>query len=110
MGKPTRPDCHIDYLFGQVNTELPRVDWAANCGNLSAGAALSGALDGACDLAGDVATVDIHQVNPGRKLVAFVPLETGAPAVDGAFASGGVPWPGARLAPDFWPFPRSALR
>lgn len=109
MGKPTRPDCHIDYLFGQVNTELPRVDWAANCGNLSAGAALYGALDGACDLADGVARVDIHQVNTGRKLVAFVPLEDGAPAVEGDFAIGGVPGTGARIDLDFSDFAGSAL-
>jgi 2-methylaconitate cis-trans-isomerase PrpF len=40
MGKPTRADCDIDYLFGQVGTVIPRVDWTSNCGNLSAGAAL----------------------------------------------------------------------
>ena len=40
MGAPTRADCDIDYLFGQVGTVIPRVDWTSNCGNLSAGAAL----------------------------------------------------------------------
>jgi Uncharacterized protein conserved in bacteria len=109
MGPPTRADCHIDYLFGQVNTELPRVDWAANCGNLSAGAALHGALDGACEVVDGVARVDIHQVNTGRKLVAFVPLENGAPAVDGSFAIGGVPGTGARIDLDFGDFAGSAL-
>ena len=49
MGPPTRSDCHIDYLFGQVNTELPRVDWSANCGNLSAGAALWPRVEGRWD-------------------------------------------------------------
>src|SRR5258708_33390364 len=38
MGKPTRSDCDIDYLFGQGGTGIPRVDWTSNCGNLSAGA------------------------------------------------------------------------
>ena len=109
MGRPTRPDCHIDYLFGQVNTELPRVDWAANCGNLSAGAALYGALDGACEVVDGVARVNIHQVNTGRKLVAFVPLDHGAPAVDGDFAIGGVPGTGARVDLDFGDFAGSAL-
>lgn len=109
MGKPTRPDCHIDYLFGQVNTELPRVDWAANCGNLSAGAALYGALVGACEVDEGVARIDIHQVNTGRKLVAHVPLEDGAPAVEGDFAIGGVPGTGARIDLDFGDFAGSAL-
>jgi 2-methylaconitate cis-trans-isomerase PrpF len=109
MGKSTRTDCHIDYLFGQVNTELPRVDWAANCGNLSAGAALYGALEGACDITDGVARVAIHQVNTGRRLVASVPLDNDWPAVDGDFVIGGVPGNGPRIDLDFGDFAGSAL-
>lgn len=60
MGPPTREDCDIDYLFGQMNTQLPRVDCLANCGNLSAGAALYGALTGAGRVTGDMAHVYVH--------------------------------------------------
>jgi 2-methylaconitate cis-trans-isomerase PrpF len=109
MGSPTRSDCHIDYHFGQVNTELPRVDWAANCGNLSAGAALYGALEGACDVTDGMATVHIHQVNTGRRLTASVSLENGYPAVDGEFSIGGVPGTGSRIDLDFGDFAGSAL-
>lgn len=109
MGPPTRDDCDIDYLFGQVNTELPRVDWKANCGNLSAGAALWGALTGAGRVEGDCAHLRIHQVNSGRVLVATVPLQDGAPAVEGDFAIGGVPGTGARIDVDFADFAGSSL-
>jgi 2-methylaconitate cis-trans-isomerase PrpF len=109
MGPPTRSDCHIDYLFGQVNTELPRVDWSANCGNLSAGAALYGALEGAGIVEGDRIHVNVHQVNTGRKLVTTVPLVDGMPAIDGDFAIGGVPGHGARIDVDFGDFAGSAL-
>ena len=109
MGPPTRDDCDIDYLFGQVNTELPRVDWAANCGNLSAGAALYGALTGAGRVEGDAIHVNVHQVNTGRKLVTTVPLVDGMPAIDGDFAIGGVPGTGARIDVDFGDFAGSAL-
>ncbi|MFC7705420.1 PrpF domain-containing protein [Plastorhodobacter daqingensis] len=109
MGPPTREDCDIDYHFGQVNTELPRVDWRANCGNLSAGAALYGALIGAGRIEGDRMRVAIHQVNTGRRLVAFVPMQDGHPAVEGDFSIGGVPGTGARLDVDFGDFAGSAL-
>lgn len=109
MGPPTRSDCDIDYLFGQVNTELPRIDWKANCGNLSAGAALYGALDGVGRMEGDTAVVNVHQVNTGRRLVAHVPMQDGMPAVDGDFAIGGVPGTGARIDLDFADFAGSAL-
>lgn len=109
MGPPTRPDCDIDYHFGQVNTELPRVDWRANCGNLSAGAALYGALIGAGRNEGERMVVNIHQVNTGRRLVAHVPMFGGLPAVEGDFAIGGVPGTGARVDVDFGDFAGSAL-
>lgn len=109
MGPPTRADCDIDYLFGQVNTELPRIDWRANCGNLSAGAALYGALTGAGRIDGGCAHLRIHQVNTGRVLVATVPLQDGFPAVEGDFAIGGVPGSGARIDVDFADFAGSSL-
>ena len=109
MGPPTRTDCDIDYLFGQVNQELPRIDWSSNCGNISAGAALYGALTGAGRVEGDAACLAIHQVNTGRRLRAKVPLKNGAPAVDGDFSIGGVPGTGARIDIDFGDFAGSAL-
>jgi 2-methylaconitate cis-trans-isomerase PrpF len=109
MGPPTRYDCHVDYHFGQVNMQLPRVDWAANCGNLSAGAALWGALTGMCEIEGDVARVNVHQVNTGRRLVTTVPLAGGFPAVEGDFRIGGVPGTGPRIDVDFGDFAGSAL-
>lgn len=109
MGVPTRPDCDIDYLFGQVNTELPRVDWKANCGNLSAGAALYGALTGAGRMQGDQMQVNVHQVNTGRRLVTYVPMRDGFPAVEGDFSIGGVPGFGPRIDVDFGDFAGSAL-
>ncbi len=109
MGTSTRPDCDIDYLFGQVNTELPRVDWRANCGNLSAGAALYGALTGAGRMEDDRMVVHVHQVNTGRRLVTHVPMENGFPAIAGDFSIGGVPGTGARIDVDFGDFAGSAL-
>lgn len=109
MGPPTRDDCDVDYLFGQVNTELPRIDWSSNCGNISSGAALWGALSGMGQVEGDVMKVAVHQVNTGRKLVTTVPMEGGYPAIDGDFAIGGVHGTGARIDVDFGEFAGSAL-
>ena len=109
MGPPTRDDCDIDYLFGQVNTELPRIDWSSNCGNISSGAALYGALEGAGQDMGDHVIINVHQVNTGRKLVTSVPMKNGSPAVEGEFAIGGVPGLGARINVDFGEFAGSAL-
>jgi 2-methylaconitate cis-trans-isomerase PrpF len=109
MDKPTRPDCDIDYLVGQVGTAIPRVDWTSNCGNLSAGAALYAVHKRYVALAGNVANVAIHQVNTGRRLLATVPLHDGGAALTGDFAIGGVPGKGPRIDLDFGDFGGGAM-
>lgn len=104
MGSPTREDCDIDYLFGQVNINLPRIDWASNCGNISAGAAAYAAYKGYVKSNEDKVKVSIHQVNTGRRLLATVPLTNSMPATEGDFAIGGVPGTGARIDLDFSDF------
>ena len=105
MGSPTRDDCDVDYLFGQVNIELPRIDWKSNCGNLSAGAAIYAIARGYVEgpERGDV-TVRIHVVNTGQVLRATVPVLDAAPAIEGDFAIGGVPGTGARVDLDWADF------
>ena len=36
LSKSAREGCDVDYLFGQVGIDAPRIDWSGNCGNLSA--------------------------------------------------------------------------
>src|SRR5258706_9147370 len=109
MGKRTRTDCDIDYLFGQVGTVIPRVDWTSNCGNLSAGAALYAVHKNYVPLDGESVTLAIHQVNTGRRLRAIVPLLDGKPALKGDFAIGGVPGTGPRIDLDFGDFRGGAM-
>jgi 2-methylaconitate cis-trans-isomerase PrpF len=110
MGKPTRSDCDIDYLFGQVGTVVPRIDWTSNCGNLSAGAALYAVHKAYVRADGNLANVAIHQVNTGRRLLAIVPLDNGAAALQGDFAIGGVPGTGPRIDLDFGDFGGGAMK
>jgi 2-methylaconitate cis-trans-isomerase PrpF len=110
MGAPTRADCDIDYLFGQVGTVIPRVDWTSNCGNLSAGAALYAVHKRYVALDGELANVAIHQVNTGRRLRASVPLQDGKAALKGDFAIGGVPGTGPRIDLDFGDFGGGAMK
>jgi len=123
MGPPTRDDCDIDYLFGQVGTKLPSVDWRGNCGNLSAGAALYAVHKGYVksprvesgkahqdEYHRDVVEFAIHQVNTGRRLRARIPMEGGRAALRGDFAIGGVPGTGPRIELDFGDFGGGAMR
>lgn len=106
MGPPTREDCDIDYLFGQVMIDSPDVEWESMCGNISAGAAVYAVYRGYVTPGSDSTTVPvaIHQVNTGRRLLATVPVAAGRPAVAGDFAMGGVPGTGARIDLDFADF------
>jgi len=109
MGNPTRPDCDIDYLFGQVNIALPRIDWKSNCGNISSGAALYGALKGLGRIKDGMSELSVHQVNTGRRLKCRVPMRDGYPETEGDYSIGGVPGTGARIDVDFYDFAGSAL-
>lgn len=104
LGPPTRDDCDIDYLFGQVMIDSPDVEWESMCGNISAGAAVYAVYKGYVEAKGDVARVAIHQVNTNRRLVASVPVIDGLPATEGDFVMGGVPGSGARIDLDFADF------
>jgi 2-methylaconitate cis-trans-isomerase PrpF len=110
MGAPTRKDCDIDYLFGQVGTALPRIDWTSNCGNISSGAALYAVEKGYVRSKEDKVKVSIHQVNTGRRLLATVPLVDGRIATEGDFSIGGVPGTGARINLDFQDFAGCILK
>ena len=110
MGAPTRSDCAIDYLFGQVGIELPRIDWTSNCGNLSAGAALYAALRLPRPPDSGMAEVAIHQANTGCRLVALVPFQGGRPLEEGDFAIGGVPGTAARIDLDYSDFAGAILK
>lgn len=110
MGPPTREDCDIDYLFGQVNTTLPKIDWTSNCGNLSSGAGYYAALRGMGREVDGALEVAVHQVNLGRRLVVRVPMRDGMPEVEGDFAIGGVPGTAARLDLDFGDFAGAVLK
>jgi 2-methylaconitate cis-trans-isomerase PrpF len=110
MGPPTRKDCDIDYLFGQVGTSMARIDWTSNCGNISSGAALYAIEKGYVKSKEDKVKVLIHQANTGRRLIATVPLVDGRSATEGDFRIGGVPGTGGRIDLDFQDFAGCILK
>jgi len=57
-----------------------------------------------------MASVAIHQVNTGRRLLATMPLHNGKPAIRGDFAIGGVPGTGPRIDLDFGDFGGGAMK
>ncbi|MGE5640323.1 MAG: 2-methylaconitate cis-trans isomerase PrpF [Clostridia bacterium] len=102
LSRSSRPDCDVDYLFGQVAIDRPLVDYSGNCGNLTSAVgpfALSeGLIRGP---ANGLATVRIWQANLGKRIVAHVPVRDGAVVEEGDFELDGVAFPAAEVRIEF---------
>ena len=95
VSRSARADCDVDYLFGQVDIEQPRIDWTGNCGNLTTAVGPFAIARGLVDAPADgVAVVRIWQANIGKVIVAHVPMaggtvqELGDFVLDGGMRSG----------------------
>jgi 2-methylaconitate isomerase len=105
VGKSTRPDHDVDYLFGQVSIDKPFVDWSGNCGNLSAAigpyAIANGFIEAERIPRDGTATVRIWQANIGKTIVAHVPVADGQVQEAGDFELDGVTFPAAEVQLEF---------
>src|SRR6266404_1563283 len=102
LSKSARPDCDVDYLFGQVAIEAPTIDWSGNCGNLSTAvgpfAISTGLVDAPAD--GD-AVVRIWQANIRKRIISHVPMRAGEVQELGGFELDGVAFPAAEVKLEF---------
>ncbi len=63
IGPSTHPDADIDYTFAQVSIDQPVVDYAGNCGNISAGVGPFAIDEGFVAALEPVTSVRIHNTN-----------------------------------------------
>ena len=102
VGRSSRPDCDVDYLFGQVPIAGSRIDWSGNCGNLTAAVGPFAIARGLVAAPADgLATVRIWQANIGKRIVARLPMAAGEVQEDGDFVLDGVAFPAAEIELDF---------
>ncbi|MCK9913321.1 2-methylaconitate cis-trans isomerase PrpF [Microbacteriaceae bacterium K1510] len=102
VGKSSRPDCDVDYLFGQVAIDRPLVDWSGNCGNLSAAVGPFAISQGLVAPAPDgVAIVRIWQANLKKVIISHVPMRDGEVDELGEFELDGVTFPAAEVRLEF---------
>jgi 2-methylaconitate cis-trans-isomerase PrpF len=101
MGPPTRPDADVDYTFAQVLIKQPHVDFQPLCGNMSSAVGPFAVDEGLVRVAGERASVRIHNTNTGKIIVSHFPLEDGMAAVDGDLEIPGVDGRGAPVRLDF---------
>ena len=108
-----KSDHDVNYLFGQVNIAKPMIDWAGNCGNLTAAVgacAINMGLIDADKIANSANTgiceVHIWQENISKTIIAHVPVYTDAQGKvqvqeTGDFELDGVTFPAAEVKIEF---------
>jgi probable AcnD-accessory protein PrpF len=105
VGKSTKPEHDVDYLFGQVSIDKPFVDWSGNCGNLSAAigpyAIANGFIEADRIPQDGTVTVRIWQANIAKTIVAHVPVTNGEVQETGDFELDGVTFPAAEVQLEF---------
>jgi len=101
IGPSTRKDADVDYTFGQVGLNQPRVDWNVNCGNISAAVGPFAVDEGMVPPAEGETRVRIFNTNTQKIITAFVPVISGKAAVKGEYAIDGVPGRGGRINLDY---------
>lgn len=102
IGRSTREDCDVDYLFGAVAIESPVIDWSGNCGNLTSAVGPFAISRGLVKAPRDgVAVVRIWQANIGKRIVAHVPMANGEVQELGDFEPDGVTFPAAEIKLEF---------
>jgi 2-methylaconitate isomerase len=102
VSESSRPDCDVEYLFGQVAVDAPLIDWSGNCGNLTTAVgpfAISAGL--IRPPTGDTARVRLWQANIGKKIIAHVPMRGGEVLETGSFELDGVAFPAAEVKLEF---------
>ncbi|MGP4847649.1 2-methylaconitate cis-trans isomerase PrpF, partial [Marinobacter sp. 1Y8] len=112
-----RPNHDVNYLFGQVNIAKPMIDWAGNCGNLTAAVGacainmglvdadkIAHSIDDNAD--SGICEVRIWQENIGKTIIAYVPVYKDADdkvqvQETGDFELDGVTFPAAEVKIEF---------
>jgi 2-methylaconitate cis-trans-isomerase PrpF len=105
IGPSTRDDADIDYTFAQIPIKELRVEYAANCGNMSAAMGPFAVDEGLVPVreadANGEALVRIHNTNTKKVIHARFPLVNGVAAVDGDLEIPGVGGTGAPVRLEF---------
>jgi len=101
VGPSSRDDADIDYTFAQVQVKEAKVDYGANCGNMSSAMGPFAVDEGLVKVSGPDALVRVHNTNTKKIIWSRFPLDDGQAAVDGELAIPGVAGTGAPVRLEF---------
>lgn len=91
VGKSSRVDADIDYLFVQVVVGEGRVDTTPNCGNMLAGTGPFAIEHGLVPVKGETTSVRVHMVNSNNLCELIIQTPRGAVQYEGDAVISGVP-------------------
>lgn len=97
----SRDDADVDYTFAQIPVAGTKVDYSANCGNMSSAIGPYAVEEGLVSVADGEAEVRIFNTNTKKVIVSRFAVEDGLPKVEGRFANPGVAGTGAPIRLDF---------
>ena len=101
VGPSTREDADIDYTFAQVQVKEAKVEYGANCGNMSAAMGPFAVDEGLLKIAGAEALIRVHNTNTKKIIWSRFQLDDGMAAVDGELAIPGVAGTGSPVKLEF---------
>jgi len=101
IGRSSRADADIDYLFLQVLVGEARVDGSQNCGNILAGVVPFAIESGLAAATDPTTTLRVHMVNTGSIAAITVRTPAGKVAYGGEARIDGVPGSAAPVLIDF---------
>ena len=101
VGRATRADADVDYLFAQAGVLEAVIDTSPNCGNMLAGVGPFAIEAGLVAATAPETRVRIHNVNTGKLIEAIVQTPGGAVVYEGDAAIDGVPGTAAPILLSF---------
>jgi 2-methylaconitate cis-trans-isomerase PrpF len=97
IGAPSRPDADVDYSFGQVDINNPKIYYDGLCGNISSAVGPYAIEEGFVKAVEPVTRVRVHSKNTNQIFYIEVPVVDGKPGITGDYRIEGVPGSGAKL-------------
>ena len=95
------PDYDVNYHFGQVSIDKPKIGYQGNCGNISSAVGPFAIDEGLVNVEEPITTVRIYQANTKKLIIAEVPVKDGLYNEEGDFAIDGVPGMGGKVTLHF---------
>ncbi|MCK4790403.1 MAG: 3-methylitaconate isomerase, partial [Desulfobacteraceae bacterium] len=96
------PDYDVNYHFGQVGIDKPKIGYQGNCGNISSAVGPFAIDEGLVNPEESITKVRIYQTNTKKLIVAEVPVKDGLYNEEGSYAIDGVPGTGGRITLHFF--------